>query len=147
MLVALGPEPAESCYVPEVCRKAVAEWDEAMKKLGEVLLGLMSEGLGLKSEALEEKLCMDARIMAGSYYPYCPQPGLTVGLKSHTDPVIFMVLWSNQIPGLQVKVEGREWANLVAHHGALIVNVGDVFQVKLCISSYNKYCICILHKL
>ncbi|KAL1806126.1 hypothetical protein ACET3Z_029194 [Daucus carota] len=41
----LGPEAAESCYVPEGCRKAVVEWDEATKKLGEVLLGLMSEDL------------------------------------------------------------------------------------------------------
>ncbi|WOH12375.1 hypothetical protein DCAR_0831878 [Daucus carota subsp. sativus] len=129
LLVALGPEPAESCYVPEVCRMAVAEWDEEMKKLGGALLGLMSEGLGLKREALEEKLCMDARIMAGNYYPHCPQPDLTLGLKSHTDPSIFTLLLSNHVPGLHVKVEGHEWANLVAHPGALVVNIGDVLQI------------------
>ncbi|KAK1378041.1 1-aminocyclopropane-1-carboxylate oxidase-like [Heracleum sosnowskyi] len=134
LVVALGPEPAESYYVPEVCRKAVAEWDKATKKLGDVLLGLMSEGLGLKKQALE-KMCMEARIMAGNYYPYCPEPDLTVGLKSHTDPFTLTLLLCNQIPGLQVKVQGHEWANLVAQPGALVVNVGDVLQI----ISYDKY--------
>lgn len=129
LVVAMGPEPAEAYYVPEVCRRAVAKWDEQTKKLGGVILGLLSEGLGLKSQALEEKLCMEGRIMAGNYYPYCPQPDLTVGLKSHTDPFTFTLLLSNQIHGLQVKIEGHEWVNLVAHRGALVVNVGDVLQV------------------
>ncbi|KAK1378043.1 hypothetical protein POM88_024787 [Heracleum sosnowskyi] len=126
MKTRLEPKQAESHYVPEVCKKAEAKWDEATKKLGDVLLGLLSEGFGLKREALALKLCMEAGIMTGNYYPYCPYLDLTAGLN----PVIFTLLMSNQIPGLQVKVEGHEyWANLVAHPGALVLNVGDILQM------------------
>ncbi|KAM1245386.1 hypothetical protein ACFX2I_036588 [Malus domestica] len=29
--------------------------------------------------------CLEGRVMAGHYYPYCPQPDLSVGLTSHSD--------------------------------------------------------------
>lgn len=132
----LEPEPAESHNAREVRRKAVAEWDESTNKLGDVLLGLLSEGFGLKREELAVKLCMEAGIMTGNYNPYYPHQDLTAGLY----PVIFKLLLSNQIPGLQVEVEGHEWANLVAHPGALVLNVGDIFQVVLNFSSDNRFC-------
>ncbi|XP_074338573.1 1-aminocyclopropane-1-carboxylate oxidase homolog 1-like [Apium graveolens] len=105
-------------------RKAVAEWDEKTKKLGDALLSLLSEGFGLKREELAVKLCMEAGIMTGNYYPYHPHQDLTAVLN----PVIFTLLLSNQIPGLQVEVEGHEWAKMVAHPGALVLNVGEILQ-------------------
>ena len=66
--------------------------------------------------------------MSGHYYPYCPQPDLTVGLKWHTDPVVLTVLLLNEVAGLQVK-HGEDWIDVEPVPGGLIVNIGDILQV------------------
>ena len=37
----------------------------------------------------------------GHYYPYCPQPDLTVGLAYHTDPGVLTVVQQDHVGGLQ----------------------------------------------
>lgn len=61
-------------------------WDREILRLGEVLLELTSEGLGLGPGKLREMTCLDkGRAMVGHYYPYCPQLDRTVGHASHSD--------------------------------------------------------------
>ncbi|XP_030551555.2 1-aminocyclopropane-1-carboxylate oxidase homolog 5-like [Rhodamnia argentea] len=67
--------------------------------------------------------------MAGQYYPCCPQPDLTIGIASHTVPRVITVLLQDLISGLQVK-HGNEWADVTPIPGALVVNIGDLLQVK-----------------
>jgi isopenicillin N synthase-like dioxygenase len=66
--------------------------------------------------------------MAAHYYPYCPQPDLTVGIMSHTDPGVLTVLLQDQIGGLQVK-HGEGWVDVKPVPGAIVINVGDIMQV------------------
>ncbi|PKI54913.1 hypothetical protein CRG98_024695 [Punica granatum] len=66
--------------------------------------------------------------MVGHFYPHCPQPDLTVGIASHTDPGVVTVLLQDQIGGLQVKYE-EEWLDVKPVPGALVINVGDIFQI------------------
>jgi len=66
--------------------------------------------------------------MLGHYYPYCPQPDLTVGLKPHTDKGVITVLLQDQVGGLQVK-HGEAWLDVTPSPGVLIVNIGDLLQV------------------
>ncbi|KAF8040124.1 hypothetical protein BT93_B2371 [Corymbia citriodora subsp. variegata] len=68
------------------------------------------------------------RVMVGHYYPYCPQPDLTVGLTSHTDPGVITLLLQDQVGGLQVK-HGDEWVDVAPVPGALVVNIGDILQI------------------
>lgn len=116
--VRLSPTPPDWEYVPEVCREAVMEWDKEVVKIGEELMGLLCEGLGVEKDRLKELSCLDGRVMAAHYYPYCPQPELTKGLTPHTDPGVLTVLVQNEMSGLQVKF-GEDWVDLKPIPGLL----------------------------
>jgi isopenicillin N synthase-like dioxygenase len=125
----MGPVLADEKEIPEVCRKEVKEWDKEVKRVGDILLGLLSEGLGLGEERLIEMGLSQGRGMVGNYYPFCPQPDLTVGINSHTDPGAFTVLLQDHIGGLQVRTQ-HGWINVKPLDGALVINIGDFLQVK-----------------
>lgn len=126
--VRLTPTPPDWEYVPEVCREAIVEWDKEVVKIGEELMGLLCEGLGVEKDRLKELSCLDGRVMAAHYYPYCPQPELTKGLTPHTDPGVLTVLVQNEMTGLQVKF-GEEWVDLKPIPGAIVINIGDILQI------------------
>ncbi|KAK3043102.1 hypothetical protein RJ639_001217 [Escallonia herrerae] len=115
----LAPTPPNWDFVPDVCREAAAEWDTAVLTLGEELMGLLSEGLGLESGKLKDLTCLEGRVFVGHYYPYCPEPDLTVGITSHTDPGVLTVLVQNEVGGLQVKC-GEDWVDVDPIPGALV---------------------------
>lgn len=124
----LGPTIIDVDAIPEICRNEIIEWDREAKQLGETLLGLFSQGLGLKADELKEMSCSGGRIMVGHYYPYCPEPNKTVGIASHTDPGVLTVLLQDEVGGLQVKHEGQ-WVDVKPIHGAIVINVGDLLQI------------------
>lgn len=126
--VRLSPTPPEWEHVPEVCRDPVVEWDKEAVKIGEELMGLLCEGLGVKKDRLKELSCLDGRVMAAHYYPFCPQPELTKGLTPHTDPGVLTVLVQNEMTGLQVKFD-EDWVDLEPIPGAIVINIGDILQV------------------
>lgn len=128
LLAHLGPVPVDPNEIPDVCRAEVMEWDKEGKLLGEKLMELLSEGLGISADKLTGTAYLGRRVMVGQYYPYCPEPNKTVGITSHTDPGILTVLLQDQVGGLQVKYDG-EWIDLKPVRGALVVNVGDLLQV------------------
>lgn len=124
----MAPDPAAAEEIPAVCRRAVAEWDIHAKKVAEDVMELLCEGVGLKGGKLKELGCCDTRAIVGHCYPPCPQPDLTVGIKSHTDPGVLTVLLQNQVGGLQVK-HGEDWVDVKPIHGGLIINIGDLLQI------------------
>ncbi|XP_038697200.1 1-aminocyclopropane-1-carboxylate oxidase homolog 4-like [Tripterygium wilfordii] len=118
-------EPEE---IPEICRNEVLKWDKEVKQVGEVLMGLLCEGLGLEKGKLKKMMFLEGRTIVGHYYPYCPQPHLTFGTKSHTDPAVLTILLQDHVGGLQVKHYG-EWVDVKPVPGALVINVGDILQM------------------
>ncbi|KAL9352643.1 hypothetical protein Peur_055323 [Populus x canadensis] len=124
----LGPNLPELEEIPEICRNELVDWNQCAKQLGEVLMELLCEGLGLNAGKLKDLTFLDARTMAAHYYPYCPQPDLTVGIMSHTDPGVLTVLLQDQIGGLQVK-HGEGWVDVKPVPGAIVINVGDIMQI------------------
>ncbi|KAK4753844.1 hypothetical protein SAY87_001948 [Trapa incisa] len=114
--------------IPEVCRSEVVEWNQHIQQLGSLLLGLLSEGLGLDMGRLEGLTCLGTRIMVAHYYPYCPEPDRTVGIASHTDPGVITLLLQNHMGGLQIKKD-EEWVEVEPVPGALVINVGDILQI------------------
>lgn len=126
--IRLGPTEPEIDAIPYICRNEVVEWNREVKQLGERLLALLSEGLGVSPDKLQGMSCSEGRVMVAHYYPHCPEPEKTVGIASHTDPGVLTVLLQDQVGGLQVKHDNK-WINVKPVHGALVINVGDLLQI------------------
>ncbi|KAK9122825.1 hypothetical protein Sjap_012427 [Stephania japonica] len=102
--------------------KELLEWDIHAKRVAEELMEMMCEGLGVKKDKLKEMSCLEHRKLLSHFYPYCPQPDLTMGLPPHTDRGVLTVLLQNEVNGLHVK-HGKEWVEVKPVHGALIINI------------------------
>jgi isopenicillin N synthase-like dioxygenase len=116
--------------IPEVCRDALMEYRRCMEEFGKEMAGILMEGLGVGTKWLD----VEPWIMAGHYYPPCPEPELVVGSLEHTDPCVLTVLAQDDIGGLQFRLDGGNddgaWVDVPPVPGALVVNIGDVLKVR-----------------
>ncbi|KAF6156798.1 hypothetical protein GIB67_033267 [Kingdonia uniflora] len=121
-----GPE----CYdgIPSGCRKGLMELLDSVTSLADIVMELLSEGLGLEPGRLKELTCLESKKIRCHYYPYCPQPDLAMGLKPHTDNSIIAITMQNHVNGLQAK-HGQEWVEIKPKDEGVIVNVGDLLQI------------------
>ncbi|KAK7400832.1 hypothetical protein VNO78_12139 [Psophocarpus tetragonolobus] len=111
---------------PEGWKAVTEEYSEKLMGLACKLLEVLSEAMGLEKEALT-KACvdMDQKVVV-NYYPICPQPDLTLGLKRHTDPGTITLLLQDQVGGLQAtRDNGKSWITVQPVQGAFVVNLGD----------------------
>ena len=118
------------------CRELVAEYSAEVVKLCERLLKAMSTNLGLKEDHLQNAFGGDnvGACLRINFYPKCPQPDLTLGLSSHSDPGgMTILLPDHDVAGLQVRKNGK-WITVNPVPNAFIVNVGDQIQVSLFLS-------------
>ncbi|CAA7052166.1 unnamed protein product [Microthlaspi erraticum] len=117
---------------PPKIRELIEEYGEEVTKLCERLVETLSESLGLKPNRLMKALGGEDSVGAtlrANFYPKCPQPQLTLGLSSHSDPGgITIVLPDEKVAGLQVR-RGDYWVTVKSVPNALIVNIGDQVQI------------------
>lgn len=99
-----SPEPPRAEELPVACRREVMEWETHANHVAEVVTELLCLGLGLESGMFKDLSFLEGRAFVGHIYPYCPQPDLTVGITSHTDPGVVTVLLTNEVQGLQVRL-------------------------------------------
>nr|TKW25254.1 hypothetical protein SEVIR_3G106100v2 [Setaria viridis] len=107
-----------------------------MRALGVRLLDMLFGALGLT----------DAQIAAGetereiretltatthlNMYPRCPQPERAIGMAVHTDSGFITIILQSPVPGLQLlRRQPDRWVTVPAPPGALVVVLGDLFQV------------------
>ncbi|GMI81061.1 JASMONATE-INDUCED OXYGENASE2, Jasmonic Acid Oxidase 2 [Hibiscus trionum] len=116
---------------PSSCRELLSEYGAEVVKLGGRLLKAMSTNLGLKEDYLQNAFGGEdiGACLRVNFYPKCPQPDLTLGLSSHSDPGgMTFLLPDHDVAGLQVRKNGN-WLTVNPIPNAFIVNVGDQIQV------------------
>ena len=118
-------------------RKALVKYSDETLKLAKTLLGLLSKLLGFEADAIE-KACGEAQqTVLLNYYPTCPRPDLTLGLKRHTGPGTITILLQDKVGGLQAtKDDGKTWVTVEPIDGAFVVNLGDQMHVSITIYLY-----------
>lgn len=124
----MAPNPLKPEELPQVCRDILIDYSKQIMELGNTLLELLSEALGLKANHLTDMDCGEGLAVVCHYYPGCPQPELTLGASKHTDNDFLTVLLQDQIGGLQV-LHDDQWINVPPLSGALVVNIGDLMQL------------------
>lgn len=65
----MKPGPPKAEEMPEICGREMLAWDVHVKGVGDMVLELLSEGLGLERGRFKELTFSEARVMAGSYSP------------------------------------------------------------------------------
>jgi naringenin 3-dioxygenase len=123
---------------PEEWKEVTEKYSENLMNLACKLLEVLSEAMGLEKEALT-KACvdMDQKVVI-NYYPKCPEPDLTLGLKRHTDPGTITLLLQDQVGGLQAtKDNGKTWITVQPVEGAFVVNLGDHGHVSILFSFFS----------
>uniref|UniRef100_A0A6N2M7P7 Fe2OG dioxygenase domain-containing protein n=1 Tax=Salix viminalis TaxID=40686 RepID=A0A6N2M7P7_SALVM len=120
-----SPHPEE---LPVVCRETTIKYTAYIRGLGDTLLKLVSEALGLNPDHLIEFGCDKGLKIMCHYYPPCPEPNRTLGSKSHTDPDFLTILMQDHIGGLQV-FHRNQWIDVPPIPGAFVINGGDLLQI------------------
>ncbi|GMI84685.1 Jasmonic Acid Oxidase 3, JASMONATE-INDUCED OXYGENASE3, jasmonate-regulated gene 21 [Hibiscus trionum] len=116
---------------PSSCREVIVEYGGEVVKLCTRLLKAMSTDLGLEEEYIKNAFGGDnmGACLRVNFYPKCPQPELTLGLSSHSDPGgITILLPDRDVSRLQVFIND-DWITVNPVSNSLIVIVGDQIQV------------------
>lgn len=100
------------------------------KLITELLFKAMARSLNLEDNCFldqyGQQLTMFARF---NFYPPCPRPDCTLGLKPHADgSAMTIVLQDNKVEGLQV-LKDDKWFKVPILPQALLINIGDQMEV------------------
>lgn len=106
----------------------MGSYAKAVNTLQKQLMEVIMESLGLNADYLHDDIEEGSQVMAVNCYPACPEPDLALGMPPHTDYGTLTILNQSQ-QGLQIMDQDKKWRAVPFVHGALIVQLGDQFEV------------------
>ncbi|KAM7507784.1 hypothetical protein LguiA_018237 [Lonicera macranthoides] len=115
-------------------KETMAEYRAELKKLGEKVMEVMDENLGLQKGHIKRAFNGggDNNAFFGtkvSHYPPCPHPEKVAGLRAHTDAGgVILLFQDDDVNGLQILKDG-EWIDVQPLKNAIVINTGDQIEV------------------
>ncbi|GAB2218443.1 hypothetical protein Droror1_Dr00001666 [Drosera rotundifolia] len=125
-------EDVAAKHWPPVCKDEALEYYNKSEATIHNIARVLIEGLGAKGKEAEDKASYIVKGVSVllNYYPICPNPELTAGVGRHSDVSALTVLLQDDVGGLYVKSpEGDAWIHVPPTTGALVINIGDAFQI------------------
>lgn len=123
-------------HFPSGYRELMAQYSDCMKLLAQRLLAVISESIGLPSSWMEDAITGMGgeenfyQNITVSYYPPCPQPGLTLGLQTHSDIGAITLLIQDDVEGLQVLSGQGDWVTVQPlSPDAIVVILADQTEI------------------
>ncbi|CAI9286265.1 unnamed protein product [Lactuca saligna] len=113
---------------PPSYREKMGSYAKAVNTLQKQLMEVIMESLGLNADYLHDDIEEGSQVMAVNCYPACPEPDLALGMPPHTDYGTLTILNQSQ-QGLQIMDQDKKWHVVPFVQGALIVQLGDQFEV------------------
>lgn len=95
--------------------------------LAQKLAEILAEKMGQESTYFKENCVPSSCYLRMNHYPPCPISEIS-GLMPHTDSDFLTILHQDQVGGLQLVKDGK-WFAVKPNPEALIINIGDLFQV------------------
>ncbi|XP_062022637.1 protein SRG1-like [Rosa rugosa] len=114
---------------PKGFKEAIEAYSTEVKRIGEELLGSISQIMGMEKDALlgfHQELVQVFRV---TYYPPCSMPDKVLGLSPHSDTsTITILMQEDDVTGLHIRKEGK-WVPVEPIPNAFVVNVGDMIEI------------------
>lgn len=112
---------------PAELRPAFERYQAAMATLCRSLLPVLARALDLPPGWFDDKIADDTSLLLANWYPPVPEQVSTGQLRrgAHTDYGAFTVIAVEQIPGLQISIDG-EWYDVPLIPDSFVVNLGDL---------------------
>ncbi|KAK4342430.1 hypothetical protein RND71_038246 [Anisodus tanguticus] len=98
-------------------RDVIGSYSDEVRKLSKVILGLVSEGLGLEAGYFDKEL---GQRMLVNHYPACPNPSLTLRVGGHCDPNLITII-QQEVYGLQI-LKDEKWMGNGKHKQQTLTN-------------------------
>jgi len=119
-----------SYFFISACRNLLECYLLELQRLAMKLLGFIAEALKVDLKEIGEIFDDGLQSVRMTCYPPCPQPELVVGFRPHSDATGITILNQvNGVDGLQIKRDGV-WIPVKFIPDALVVNVGDILEVR-----------------
>lgn len=117
---------------PLLYRLTIEKFAKAAASIAKSLAEILGTKVGIKSSYFQENCPASSSYIRLNRYPPCPCPysSKVFGLVPHTDSDLLTVLYQDQVGGLQMFNHGT-WFAVKTNPDALIINIGDLFQVHL----------------
>ncbi|KAL9260868.1 Bi-functional coumaroyl CoA and feruloyl CoA ortho-hydroxylase F6H2-2-1-like protein [Drosera capensis] len=113
---------------PSICKTQALEYLTMVQAIVRKIYDALFKGLNVNG--FDKTLLMAWIAVNFNYYPYCPNPELTVGVGRHSDGSALTVLLQDDVGGLFVRApDGESWIHVPPTRGALVINIGDMIQI------------------